>query len=111
MPRIARMLNGGEQTVYHVISRTAFDGFPFNDIEKDEFVKIIKRFSVIYFVDIVGFCIMGNHFHLLAKMHPESDFTDEDIHKDSTFFMMTIKTSWIRTLNFTGENGRIFPNL
>ncbi len=32
MARIPRMLNGGEKTVYHVISRTALDGFPFGDI-------------------------------------------------------------------------------
>ncbi len=43
MPRIARMLNGGEQTVYHVISRTALDGFPFGDIEKEELVKIMEN--------------------------------------------------------------------
>ena len=86
MPRIARMLNGGEQTVYHVISRTALDGYPFGDIEKDELVKIFKKFSTIYFVDIFGFCIMGNHFHLLVKMYPGYDFTDEDIQEDTPFF-------------------------
>ncbi len=58
MPRIARMLNKSEKTVYHVISRTALDGFPFGDIEKEELVKIIKRFNLIYFVDIIGFCII-----------------------------------------------------
>ena len=42
MPRIAR---GGEQTVYHVISRTALDGFPFGDIEKEELVKIIQNLA------------------------------------------------------------------
>ncbi len=86
MPRIARMLNGGEQTVYHVISRTALDGFPFGDIEKEELVKIIKKFGILYFVEIFGFCIMGNHFHLLVKMYPEHDFTDEDIKKRFTRF-------------------------
>ena len=33
MPRIARFLKENEPTVYHVISRTALDGLPFN-IEK-----------------------------------------------------------------------------
>ncbi|MDM8515547.1 transposase [Desulfobacterales bacterium HSG16] len=86
MPRIARMLNEGEQTVYHVISRTALDGYPFGDIEKEELVKIIKKFSMIYLVDIFGFCIMGNHFHLLIKMYPGHDFTDEAIKKRYTLF-------------------------
>jgi len=29
----------------------------------------------------LGFCLMGNHFHLLVKMIPETDFSDEDIQK------------------------------
>mgnify|MGYP003566015419 CR=1 FL=1 len=45
MPRISRMLNKGEKTVYHVISRTVLDGFPFGDVEKEEMVKITKRFA------------------------------------------------------------------
>ena len=55
MPRFSRMVNPEQKTVYHVMSRTALDGFPFKDAEKDEFVNIIKRFSKIYFTDILGF--------------------------------------------------------
>ena len=35
MARIPRMLITGEQTAYHVMSRTALDGFPLGDAEKD----------------------------------------------------------------------------
>jgi len=38
MPGIARMVVEGEQAVYHVMSRTALDGFPFKDVEKDNFL-------------------------------------------------------------------------
>jgi hypothetical protein len=38
-------------------------------------------YSTFYFVEIMGFCVMGNHFHLLVKMIPECDYTDEDIQK------------------------------
>ncbi len=79
MSRISRMLNGAQKTVYHVISRTALDGFPFGDIEKEELVKIIRQFGSIYFADIIGFCVMGNHFHLLVRMCPGNNFTDEEI--------------------------------
>jgi putative transposase len=70
MPRTSRMLNKGEKTVYHVISRTALDGFPFGDIEKEEFVKIVKQINSVYSSDMIGFCILDNHFHLLVKMKP-----------------------------------------
>ena len=79
MPRIARMIVPDQKTVYHVISRTALDGYPFGDVEKDELVKIVLKFSKLYFTEVLGFCIMGNHFHLLVRMVPESNFTDEEI--------------------------------
>ena len=81
MPRIPRMVKNDETTAYHVMSRTALDGFPLGDIEKDFMIDLIKRYSGLYFVEILGVCIMGNHFHLLLKMLPEYKFTDEEIDK------------------------------
>ena len=79
MPRIARMLINEEPTVYHVISRTALNDFPHGDSEKDYLIEIMKQLNRIYFTEIMGFCIMGNHFHLLVKMIPGHLFSDEDI--------------------------------
>jgi len=62
----------GQKTVYHVISRTALDGLPFKNAEKDEMVRVIKRFSMVYAVEIIGFSIMGNHWHLLTEISPAS---------------------------------------
>ena len=81
MPRTSRMIIDGEKAVYHVMSRTALDGFPIKDIEKDFLLKLIKKFSSLYFTEILGFCLMGNHFHLLVKIIPEDRFTDEEIQK------------------------------
>ena len=81
MPRTSRMIVAGEKAVYHVMSRTALDGFPLNDVEKDFMLDLIRRFSSLYFTEILGFCLMGNHFHLLVKMIPEDQFTDEEIQK------------------------------
>jgi hypothetical protein len=63
------------------MSRTALDGFPLGDIEKDFMIDLIKRYSGLYFVEILGICIMGNHFHILVKTLPEYKFTDQDIKK------------------------------
>ncbi|MGK5093622.1 transposase [Deltaproteobacteria bacterium TL4] len=79
MARIPRLLNTGEATVYHVMSRTALDGFPLGDVEKDYLLELIKGFSGLYLVEIMGFALMGNHFHLLARVLPEGDFSDEEI--------------------------------
>ncbi len=81
MPRIARMIVSDQTCIYHVISRTALNDFPFEKVEKDQMVQIIKRFSALYFTEVLGFCIMGNHFHLLIKMIPDHYYTDEEIMK------------------------------
>ena len=81
MPRTSRMIIADEKAIYHVMSRTALDGFPLKDVEKDFLLDLVRRLSKLYLVEILGFCIMGNHFHLLVKMFPEFNFTDEDIKK------------------------------
>ena len=81
MPRIARLLNSGEPTCYHVMSRTALNGFPFSDVDNDELLRIIKHFSSVYFTEIIGFCLLGNHFHALLKMFPGDRFSDDEVKK------------------------------
>ena len=81
MARIPRILIAGEPTAYHIISRSALDGHPIGDVEKDYFVELIQKFAALYFVEILGFCCMGNHFHLLVRMLPDTDFRDTDIKK------------------------------
>ena len=47
MARIPRILITGDPSVYHVISRTALDGFPLADIENDFLVEQINTISGI----------------------------------------------------------------
>ena len=81
MPRTIRLIINDEIAVYHVMSRTALDGFPLGDVEKDFMLDLIRRYSALYLVEILGFCLMGNHFHILVRMFPEHKFTDKDIRK------------------------------
>ena len=43
MPRTQRMIIDDQSTVYHIMSRTALDGFPLGDVEKD-FMADLKIF-------------------------------------------------------------------
>ncbi len=81
MPQSARIVIPDEPAVYHIMSRTALDGFPLGDVEKDFLVDLIRRLSRIYFVEIFGYTIMSNHFHLLLRMMPEKSISDEDVKK------------------------------
>jgi len=73
------MIIRDEKSVYHVISRTALDGFPFGALEKEKFVSILKRFARIYFTEILGYAVLDNHVHILVKMLPERNYSDEEI--------------------------------
>ena len=81
MPRIARMLIQEKDAVYHVMSRTALPGFPLEDVEKDFLLNLIKELSKVFFSEVLGCCLMGNHFHLLVRMHPDSNYSDKEIIK------------------------------
>ena len=53
MPRIARLVVKGEPAVYHVVSRTALDGFVLVDIEKEYLLNLIKRLSLVHFTEVL----------------------------------------------------------
>jgi putative transposase len=95
MPRTRRLIIDDQSTVYHVMSRTALDGFPLGDVEKDFMLELIRRYASLYLVEVLGFCLMGNHFHILVRVLPEHKFSDEDILK--------------RFVNFYGD-ARIFTD-
>ena len=78
MPRIPRLLVSDSPTVYHVISRTALPGLPFDASDKNRLQDLILHFSRIYFTEIIGFCLMDNHFHLLVRMFTK-DHGDEAV--------------------------------
>lgn len=79
MPRIARLTDSTQPTIYHLISRTALDGFPMGSVEKDYLVSLFKKFSKFYFTDVLGYCVMDNHFHLVVQMNPADNYEDEEV--------------------------------
>jgi len=81
MPRIARLVIKEEKAVYHVMSRTALDGYVLGDVEKDFLVNHIRWLAKVYFAEVLGFCIMGNHFHLLVRIEPGGDKPVDEIRK------------------------------
>jgi len=79
MPRIARMIIKDEPAVYHVMSRTALKGYVLGSLEKEYLLEWIKKLSQVYFSEVLGFCLMGNHFHLLVRMHRPEQYSDEEV--------------------------------
>ncbi len=55
-------------------------------------LETLKKFTKLYFTDILGFALMGNHFHLLVRMHPESKYLDKEIQERVNRFYSGDKT-------------------
>ena len=80
MARIRRLRVSGEDAFYHIISRTVGQDFLLHDREKQKLFDIIKRYSSLFFVKVIGYAIMSNHFHLLVRMDTGEDYSDETVH-------------------------------
>ena len=54
---------------FHIISRVAGGAgsdFILHEKEKEYFLQLLERFASGFFVQVHSFCIMSNHFHILA---------------------------------------------
>ncbi|OCC15465.1 transposase [Dissulfuribacter thermophilus] len=92
MPRIPRLLVQGEEAVYHVISRTALEGFVLAPEEKQYLLFLMQWLSRVFFVEVYGFCIMDNHFHMLVKIRPQDHYSDEDVLKRARLYYRYMET-------------------
>jgi len=79
MARTRRLKAKGDVAYYHVISRTVGGEFLLGDVEKEKLLSVIKQFSSLYFVSVIGYCIMDNHFHLLVKTLSVEDIDDTEL--------------------------------
>jgi putative transposase len=79
MSRSARLLRSEKPTVYHVVSRTTLPGLPLSDADKDQLVHLLQKFAAMFFVDVLGYCMMGNHIHLALRVQPESEVTNSEV--------------------------------
>ena len=62
-----------EANYYHVMSRTCGGDVFFDDTEKEALRRVLWRVAEFCGVQVLTYCVMGNHFHVLACVpHRES---------------------------------------
>lgn len=85
-----RILGKGplESYCYHVMSRTNGGEIWFDDVEKEALRRIIWRMAEFSGIKIITYCIMGNHFHLLAEVPHQQTWLQrfEGPHGEARFF-------------------------
>lgn len=82
MPRVARVKSEDGSGWYHLVARTAgFEGeYPLQGkLLRRKMLDIIARYGEVYCCEIAGFCIMGNHYHLVVYFHEPREMTREEL--------------------------------
>ena len=68
--------NKGHETVHHLVSRIAHRVYFLKESERMDFLEIVRRAAEFSGVRLLGWCVMGNHFHILAFL-PSPEMLDE----------------------------------
>ena len=75
--RTQRIKNDGEG-YYHLVSRCCRQLFMFDAGDKDMFVKMMRRVAYFSGIEVMSYCVMDNHFHIIAHI-PEKQEVAEDV--------------------------------
>jgi len=57
--------------LYHCTSRVVDKRIIFGEKERAKFLKLAKGYAVFGGIDLVSWCLMGNHFHLMVRVRAE----------------------------------------
>ena len=73
--RKPRIKNDGEG-YYHIVSRSAMQNFILGDDDKTMFVKMLRRIAYFSGLEVLNYCVMDNHFHLLIHVPKPVEITE-----------------------------------
>jgi len=76
-----RIIISDTTTVYHLICRTACQAYLFGDEEKEMFVHLLFQQARFAGIEVLSYCIMSNHVHLLARVSPIESLPDQELLK------------------------------
>ncbi|WP_244648189.1 transposase [Lentimonas sp. CC21] len=74
-----RMKVSGRDAVYHCMTRTVNGEFLFEDREKEILRKMMRQVADFCGVDILTYCIMSNHFHVLVRVPDGPAVSDREL--------------------------------
>ena len=77
--RTRRMKVSGCDAVYHCMTRTVNGEFLFKDREKEVLRKMIRQVADFCGVEVLTYCIMSNHFHVLVQVPGEGVISDVEL--------------------------------
>ncbi len=70
---------GGGSAVYHVMTRTVNGECLFKDREKEVLRKMIWQVADFCGVEVLTYCVMSNHFHVLVRVPEQAEVPDGEL--------------------------------
>lgn len=67
------------KTVHHLTSRIAHRVFFLKEEQRNDFMELMMGISEFTGIVLLGWCIMSDHFHILAYLPEVPDLTDEEV--------------------------------
>jgi len=80
--------------VFHVISRIVDRRMVLGDAEKEAFVAMMRAFEALHQVQVLTFCIMSNHFHLLVRVPERPAGFDPDTGTVQQLWAAAVGKEW-----------------
>ncbi|MFO1459213.1 MAG: transposase [Verrucomicrobiota bacterium] len=78
--RMSRLKADPDQSgVYHCISRVVGGQFLLDNLGKETLSRLLFKLSAFCGIEIITYCMMGNHFHLLVRVPVREDLSDAQL--------------------------------
>jgi len=86
--RTARRKMIGKGCYYHCMTRVAGERgyFPFGDVEKEFAFKLLEELCSLYLVEVISFCAMSNHWHLVLYAPGEAPSLDLAAQRHNAYY-------------------------
>ena len=69
----------GRAAVYHVVNRVHGKEFLFGEEEAEAFCRIMRKVARFSGVEVITYCVMSNHFHLLVRVPKQKAVSDKEM--------------------------------
>ncbi len=77
--RMTRIKIAGESAVYHCISRVVGGQMLLDDLGKQKLTELLGRLADFCGVEVITYCMMSNHFHLLLRVPVRVELSDAEL--------------------------------
>jgi len=83
----------GRNCFYHLFNKiSGYKGdYPFSDKDKLHAIDLLKQLSLYYLIEIMEFCIMGNHFHIIVHVPGKPLAPIDALKRHNKYFCSTDK--------------------